>query len=44
MWTRVELDEADIDYDGYDIQAGLRWKLLRWLEASGQGDRPGRLV
>ena len=37
--TRHESDgESSVDFDGYDIQAGLRWKLLQWLEASGQGN------
>ena len=35
-WSRVEFDEDDVDYDGYDLQGGVRWKLLQWLEVNGQ--------
>jgi hypothetical protein len=36
LWTNVEIDDGDVDEDGYDLQAGVRWKLAKWLELSGQ--------
>ena len=35
-WTNVEIDEDDIDEDGYDIEAGVRWKIATWFELNGQ--------
>ena len=38
MYARVEYDDEDIDHNGYDLQAGVRWKLLQWLEINGQAN------
>jgi hypothetical protein len=36
MWANVEVDDSDISEDGYDLQAGVRWDILKWLEVKGQ--------
>jgi len=36
MWANVQVDDDDIDEDGYDVQAGVRWRLIKWLELLGQ--------
>lgn len=36
VWANVQVDDNDIDEDGYDIQAGVRWKLVKWFELLGQ--------
>ena len=34
VWTNVEFDDENnsVDEDGYELQAGVRWKLIRWFE------------
>jgi len=42
VWNDVDLDiesdlgESDISDNGYEIDAGIRWKVLKWLELKGQ--------
>jgi hypothetical protein len=36
LWANVEVDDSDVDEDGYDLQAGVRWKLAKWFELLGQ--------
>lgn len=36
LWANVEVDGSNVDEDGYDLEAGLRWKLIQWLELRGQ--------
>lgn len=36
VWSNIEVSEDDIDEDGYEIQAGVRWRLIKWLELLGQ--------
>jgi hypothetical protein len=36
MWANIQVDDDDIDEDGYDLQAGVRWRLIKWLELLGQ--------
>lgn len=36
LWSNVEIEDSDIDEDGYDLQAGVRWKMATWFELSGQ--------
>lgn len=36
QWNDVEVDSSNVSDDGYEIGAGVRWKLLKWLELKGQ--------
>lgn len=36
LWSNIQVDDDDIDEDGYDIEAGIRWRLIKWFELSGQ--------
>jgi hypothetical protein len=36
MWANVQVDEGDIDDNGYDIEGGIRWKIIKWFELNGQ--------
>jgi hypothetical protein len=38
QWNDVEVDTGagDISDDGYEIGAGVRWKVIKWLELKGQ--------
>ena len=36
MWANLEVDNSNIDEDGYDVEAGIRWKIIKWFELRGQ--------
>src|SRR5262245_19989397 len=36
VWANIKVDENDIDEDGTDVQAGVRWKLAKSFELLGQ--------
>jgi hypothetical protein len=36
MWANVEVEDSDIDEDGYNLEAGIRWKIIKWFELRGQ--------
>ena len=38
VWANVDVDEGDISEDGYELQAGVRWKLIRWFELKLQAN------
>jgi len=40
QWNDVSVDSSsgNVDDDGYEIGAGVRWKLLKWLEVKGEVD------
>jgi len=35
-WTNIEVEDGDVDEDGTDLAAGVRWKVIDWLEVLGQ--------
>ena len=36
VWSNITVDEDDIDESGYEIQGGVRWKIIKWFELKGQ--------
>ena len=38
VWANVDIDEGDISEDGYEVQAGVRWKLIKWFELKLQAN------
>lgn len=38
VWANIDVDEGDISEDGYEIQAGVRWKLIKWFELKLQAN------
>jgi hypothetical protein len=38
VWANIDIDNADISEDGYELQAGVRWKLIRWFELKLQAN------
>jgi hypothetical protein len=38
IWNDVEVDtgSGDVSDDGYEVAAGLRWRLCKWFEAKGK--------
>lgn len=36
VWANVDIDDSDVSEDGYDLQAGFRWKIVKWFELLGQ--------
>ena len=38
VWSNIEVDDSDIDEDGYEVQAGVRWKLIKWFELKLQAN------
>ena len=38
VWANVEIDGTDIDEDGYELQAGFRWKIIQWFELKAQAN------
>ena len=36
VWSNIQFDENDIDESGYEIQGGVRWKIIKWFELKGQ--------
>jgi hypothetical protein len=36
MWANVESEDSDVDEDGYNLEAGVRWKIVKWFELRGQ--------
>ena len=36
MWANIEVEDSDIDESGYDIEGGVRWKIIKWFELRGQ--------
>lgn len=38
QWNDVSVDSpgGDVDDDGYEVGAGVRWKVIKWLEVKGQ--------
>jgi hypothetical protein len=37
-WKDVEVDSSNVSDDGYQVSAGVRWKVLKWLELKGQAN------
>jgi hypothetical protein len=38
-WANVKVEDSDVNDSGYELQAGVRWKVIKWLEVSGQANR-----
>ena len=38
VWANIEVDDSDIDEDGSEVQAGFRWKIVKWFELLGQAN------
>ncbi len=38
MWANIDVEDSDISENGYDVQAGFRWKLVKWFELLGQAN------
>ena len=40
QWNDVEIDTVgnSVSDDGYEVSAGVRWKILKWLEVKGQAN------
>lgn len=38
QWNDVSVDSTNFSDDGYQISAGVRWKILKWLEVNGQAN------
>jgi hypothetical protein len=36
MWANIQVDEGDIDENGYDVEGGVRWRLIKWFELNGK--------
>ena len=39
VWANISIDDNDVDEDGYKLQGGVRWKVVKWLEVLGQANR-----
>jgi hypothetical protein len=39
MWANIKVSDSDVNDSGYELQAGVRWKVIKWLEVSGQANR-----
>lgn len=38
QWNDVQVDSSNVSDDGYEVSAGVRWKILKWLEVKGQAN------
>jgi hypothetical protein len=40
QWNDIEVDTGNVSVsdDGYELSAGVRWKILKWLEVKGQAN------
>jgi hypothetical protein len=38
VWSNIKVDEGDINEDGYTVQGGIRWKLIKWFELKLQAN------
>jgi len=38
VWANIKFDDNDIDENGYQIQGGVRWKIVRWFELKLQAN------
>ena len=34
--VQVDVDDTEVSDDGYEVSAGVRWKVIKWLELKGQ--------
>jgi hypothetical protein len=39
MWANVQIDDGDVDEDGYNLEGGVRWKIVPMFELRGQVNR-----
>jgi hypothetical protein len=35
-WNNIDVDSTNVSDDGYQVDAGVRWQLVKWLEVKGQ--------
>jgi hypothetical protein len=38
QWNDVKVNSTNVSDDGYEVSAGVRWKILKWLEVKGQAN------
>jgi hypothetical protein len=38
VWANIDVNDSDISEDGYQLQGGVRWKLIRWFELKLQAN------
>ena len=38
VWSNIEVSDSDISEDGYEVQAGVRWKIIKWFELKVQAN------
>jgi hypothetical protein len=38
QWNDLKVDSLNVSDDGYEVSAGVRWKILKWLEVKGQAN------
>ena len=36
MWANVDIEDSDVSEDGYNLEGGIRWKIIKWFELRGQ--------
>ncbi len=38
MWANIDVGDTDVNEDGTEFQAGVRWKIIRWFELKVQAN------